>query len=143
MRTDHNSLVWLMRFKHIEGQLSRWLEELSTFDMDIMHWPGKKHGNADGLSRMPSELPECACYSARFEPSALLCGGCGYCVRAHHQWSRFENDVDDVIPLAVKTPSPVVRTALLYSNSDQELAKLDMGPSASVRDQFDPDATLL
>lgn len=26
LRTDHNSLVWLMRFKHIEGQLDRWLE---------------------------------------------------------------------------------------------------------------------
>lgn len=33
LHTDHNSLVWLMRFGHIEGQLSRWLEELSQFDM--------------------------------------------------------------------------------------------------------------
>ena len=29
LRTDHNSLTWLLRFKHIEGQLARWLEELS------------------------------------------------------------------------------------------------------------------
>lgn len=33
LRTDQNSLVWLMCFKHIEGQLARWLEELGQFDM--------------------------------------------------------------------------------------------------------------
>ena len=53
LRTDHNNLVWLVRFKHVEGQLSRWLEELATFDMEIIHRPGKKHANADGLSRIP------------------------------------------------------------------------------------------
>jgi len=41
LRTDHNSLVWLMRFTHIEGQLARWLEELAQFDMEIIHRPGK------------------------------------------------------------------------------------------------------
>ena len=54
LRTDHNSLVWLMRFKHIEGQLARWLEELVQFDMEIVHRSGKKHQNADGLSRIPA-----------------------------------------------------------------------------------------
>ena len=29
IRTDHNSLVWLTRFKYIEGQLARFIEELS------------------------------------------------------------------------------------------------------------------
>ena len=33
VRTDHNSLTWLMSFKNIEGQLARWKEELSQFDM--------------------------------------------------------------------------------------------------------------
>ena len=27
LRTDHNSLLWLMGFKNIEGQLARWIEE--------------------------------------------------------------------------------------------------------------------
>ncbi len=52
VRTDHNSLAWLMNFKNIEGQLARWLEELSQFDMEVLHRPGKLHCNADGLSRM-------------------------------------------------------------------------------------------
>ena len=35
LRTDHSSLVWLMRFKHPEGQLARWLEELSQYDLSF------------------------------------------------------------------------------------------------------------
>ena len=31
VRTDHNSLIWLMRFKNIEGQLARWIEELQNY----------------------------------------------------------------------------------------------------------------
>ena len=37
IRTDHNSLAWLMRFRGIQGQLARWIEELSQFDMQILH----------------------------------------------------------------------------------------------------------
>ena len=53
VRTDHNSLTWLMNFKEPQGQLARWLEELSQFNMEIQHRPGKKHTNADALSRIP------------------------------------------------------------------------------------------
>ena len=52
-RTDHNSLTWLMNFKEPQGQLARWLEELSQFNMEIQHRPGKKHTNADASSRIP------------------------------------------------------------------------------------------
>ena len=103
IRTDHNSLTWLLRFKYIEGQLARWLEELSQFDIVLLHRSGKKHGNADGMSRIPDEVPFCDCYTAGSDPSSLPCGGCKYCQLAHDQWSRFEDDVDEVVPLAVKT----------------------------------------
>ncbi len=43
VRTDHSSLQWLMRFKEPEGQVARWLEVLSSFDMKIEHRPGRKH----------------------------------------------------------------------------------------------------
>ena len=102
VRTDHNSLVWLMRFRHIEGQLARWLEELAQFDMEILHRPGNKHINADAMSRLPANGPDCDCYVAGATPGSLPCGGCSYCVRAHNQWSRFAEDVDDVVPLARK-----------------------------------------
>ena len=53
LRTDHGSLTWLWNFKDPEGQLARWLERLQEYDFSIVHRPGKKHGNADGLSRLP------------------------------------------------------------------------------------------
>ena len=52
VRTHHSSLKQLMRFKNPEGQLSRWLEILS-YSMKIEHRPGRLHGNADGVSRIP------------------------------------------------------------------------------------------
>jgi len=60
VRTDHSSLRWLMSFKEPEGQLARWLEQLSEYDFMIEHRPGTRHANADGLSRLP-------------------CNGCKYC----------------------------------------------------------------
>ena len=51
VRTDNHSLTFLVNFRHPEGQIARWLEELSQYDMTIVHRPGKKHVNADALSR--------------------------------------------------------------------------------------------
>ena len=53
LRTDHGSLRWLRNFKDPEGQLARWLEVLQQFDFEVVHRPGRKHGNADALSRIP------------------------------------------------------------------------------------------
>ena len=38
---------------YTEGQLVWWLEKLQEYQFSIMHRPGKKHGNADALSRLP------------------------------------------------------------------------------------------
>ena len=51
LRTDHESLRWIMNFKNPEGQVARWLERLSSYDMKIEHRAGRLHSNADGLSR--------------------------------------------------------------------------------------------
>uniref|UniRef100_A0A1X7TQZ1 Integrase catalytic domain-containing protein n=1 Tax=Amphimedon queenslandica TaxID=400682 RepID=A0A1X7TQZ1_AMPQE len=51
LRTDHNSLKWLQSFKQPEGQLARWLEKISEYSFTVEHHPGRKHGNADTLSR--------------------------------------------------------------------------------------------
>ena len=53
VRTDHNALKWLQSFKKPEGQVARWLELLAQYDYKIEHRPGKKHQNADALSRTP------------------------------------------------------------------------------------------
>ena len=54
LRTDHKSLVWLHQFKDTEGMMARWLHALQQFQLSIIHRPGRDHGNADGLSRVPA-----------------------------------------------------------------------------------------
>ena len=91
VRTDHNSLTWLSRFSNIQGQLARWLEELSQLDMVVLHRAGVSHSNADSLSRQPDGLPYCSCYSAGKNLEDLPCHGCAVCSRAQEHWERFPN----------------------------------------------------
>ena len=42
--------------KILEGQVARWLESLAENDLKVQHRPGKKHTNADALSRLPGQL---------------------------------------------------------------------------------------
>ena len=50
-RTDHAALIWLLRKRDPVGQMARWITLLTEYEMCIEHRPGKKHGNADALSR--------------------------------------------------------------------------------------------
>ena len=111
VRTDHNSIVWLTRFKNVQGQLARWLEELSQYNFRILHRRGLDHINAGRLSRIEDPLLQCDCYLAGDDVKNLPCGGCAYCSSAHKQWSRFNEDVDDVVPLAVRNIESVVKTS--------------------------------
>ena len=131
IRTDHNSLTWLLRFKNADGQLARWLEELSQFDMAIIHRKGVRHTNADGLSRIPDTLDYCDCYRAGIDISVLPCApnNCQFCKRAQSQWRRFEDDVDDVIPLALKSVIRTVqsKTTWVEGYSQEDLCLLQEG----------------
>ena len=106
VRTEHKSLTWLMSFKNIEVQLARWMEELSQFDMSVVHHPGKYHINADALSRIPDPLEYCPNYRAGTMLSRLPCysqlNPCKFCMRAEATWTHFEDDVDYVVPLTVR-----------------------------------------
>ena len=42
-----------MNVKDASGRLARWALLLQLYDFEIVHRPGKIHGNADGLSRRP------------------------------------------------------------------------------------------
>ena len=97
VRSDHSSLQWIMNFKNPNHQLARWLEELSQYVFTIQYRAGKYHENADALSRLPSGA--CSHYKSQIELSDLPCGGCKYCERAHKNWSQFNEEVDDVLPL--------------------------------------------
>ena len=60
--------------KNIEEQLFRWLEELSQYDINIVHRPGIHHGNTNGLSRIPDNAPYCEYYEAGTDLKSLPCG---------------------------------------------------------------------
>lgn len=99
IRTDHSSLTWLLNFKEPQGQLARWLEYIFQFDFHIEHREGKKHGNADALSRAPGDSGDCDAYRRGVPVDSLPCGGCSYCRKRQEDWVDFE-EIDDVVPIS-------------------------------------------
>ena len=75
VRTDHNSLIWLIKFKNIEGQLARWIEELHNYDMELLYRAGRDHGNAYRMSQLPDMGELCRGYKAGVKIEDLPCGG--------------------------------------------------------------------
>ena len=71
IRTDHASLVWLARFRDADDMLARWLAYLYTYDWEIQHRPGVRHGNADALSRYPVGQRTIGCHRQE-------CRDCGH-----------------------------------------------------------------
>lgn len=51
LQTDNRALVWLLKQKHLEGMLARWVMLLQQFDYTVEHNPGKSNIIADALSR--------------------------------------------------------------------------------------------
>ena len=111
VRTDHSSLRWLMRFREPQGQLAKWLEELSQYNMVLQHRVGRMHQNADTLSRLPVNKGQCIAFDAGVRLEDLPCGGCKYCRKAQQSWGSFLEDVDDAVPLVTKTVQPVLSGA--------------------------------
>jgi hypothetical protein len=50
--TDHTTLKWLILVKNQQcTRLTRWILKLAEYEFQIEHKPGKKHVNAEPLSR--------------------------------------------------------------------------------------------
>ena len=84
--------------------------------MVIKHREGSKHGNTDALSRIPDPLSPCFKYISGIKLADLPCGGCHYCTRAHNQWAKFTDEVDEAISLVVqegKAPLTVVNRGVV------------------------------
>jgi len=55
IRVDHAALTWLRRTAEPLPQLARWLTLIEQYDYTVVHRSGKKHQNADSLSRRREE----------------------------------------------------------------------------------------
>ena len=51
LRTDHEALKWIRRMEEPKGMILRWIETLAHYDFEVQFRAGKKHANADALSR--------------------------------------------------------------------------------------------
>ena len=68
------SLIWLFSLKEPkQHRIVRRIEVLSEFNFEVEYQPGKKHGNADALSRCPN-LRDCSYLPA--EENDLPCNSC-------------------------------------------------------------------
>ena len=121
IRTDHSSLQWLLNFKNLNGQLARWLEELSQYWMTIKHRPGAAHDNADCLSRIPHNV-ECDAFEHGVGLENLPCGGCKYCTRMQENWGSFISQVDEAVSLVSKgkQENPKVKVSMARTEKGNE-----------------------
>jgi hypothetical protein len=54
--TNHKALTYLVNKPNPNGRLAQWLLLMEEFDVDIVHRPGRRHGNVDGLIRAYKEV---------------------------------------------------------------------------------------
>ena len=69
IRTDHNSLKWLMQWNNAEGLVGRWIMDIQHFNLTIEHRAGRTHQNADALSRKVTKVKRRRC-------GRQACGDC-------------------------------------------------------------------
>ena len=53
--TDAAALRWLLTLQDHNGKLLRWAMRVMEYDVTVQHRSGKHNGNADGLSRLPTQ----------------------------------------------------------------------------------------
>jgi hypothetical protein len=56
--TDHHALCQLKTLKNPTGRLARWALKLAEHSYEIIHRPGRNHGDVDCLSRYPVEAAD-------------------------------------------------------------------------------------
>jgi hypothetical protein len=77
VRTNNQALKWLFSLKKPKGRIVRWIEILSAFNFTVEYRRGKKHANADTMSR-GAQPQDCEC-NLEDDIEALKCRPCKKC----------------------------------------------------------------
>lgn len=136
--------------------MARWLEELSTYanQYTIEHRPGVKHGNADGLSRIPCRQCKLEdCDSAVETPTAgsesLQEADCVRAIQLHSMWTcdhmareqEADKDIGPVREALLANKKPTKNEAASWSRASrcylQNLDRLELGDGVVWRKWFD------
>jgi hypothetical protein len=133
VRTDHGSLQWLKQMKNPTDQVARWITRLEAYDWNIVHRPGRQHGNADAMSRRlcDGDCPQCEkihrqthCIFAEEEETCLT----QRCYRLEalplkkrRQWKRKEKELEILQQCHVKLSEPLLQKV---TDSDETLRTL-------------------
>jgi predicted aspartyl protease len=97
VRTDHSSLTWLQSFKQPESQLARWFSELSQYNIEIVHRPGNKCANSDGLSRRP--CAEKCTYCDRRDAREIELNVRNVRIQAEIDWIKEQHDDPELLKI--------------------------------------------
>ena len=125
IRTDHAALQWLKRTPEPMAQLARWLAFIEQFHFDISHRAGARHGNADGLSRIPPrDMIDC-CRITDGEPEpdkdkqlSVETDSVGETIADIATAQQADPDISPVLGLRMSSPDQPDITELLQASSE-------------------------
>jgi transposase InsO family protein len=127
-----------------DSQMGRWIVEFGNYSMILLHRAGQEHINADFWSRVPELVDSMCNYFREDIPlESLPCHTtgpngesipCKKCKKMKEEWSDFDENVDDTLPLA----GIIKKISLDFSHLDPE-----QNVSISLRGVSDEELRLL
>jgi wyosine [tRNA(Phe)-imidazoG37] synthetase (radical SAM superfamily) len=91
--------------------MTRWLEELSQYDITLKHRPGSKSGNADSLSRRP--CPQNCTYCSRRENREQEVHVNNVRIQTEINWEEEQSkdqDISKMVKLKIEGQKPLMGT---------------------------------